>query len=969
MVCLCSPIDDACFVRLVLTAPVVILGKVYLAVKGAVGGGGGSGGGGGDTPVTKITAAPFASSVDTLVAAVQTLAAADEGEEEDAYDEQMDGAEWDCSEKNCPGTGCGVEGVVQQRAEMPGGRKLKEKIGGRGEEPLLEACCLVMLAERFPRGFIDEEAVAGLLFAADALDAVCVQSVLRRRVDSAARGRSGGRNDGKPKHGRDAGGDVVVGGREGLVEAVTALRGFMLRLGRELPASSPLLERLSPGDSLLRAIRPLGASGASLSPLLRSSAALLPFLAERCVATGQTSAVLKAVARLDWMAAGVGGDRGRRQHDHQLGSGKDKRLVLLHGILSGVVTGETHRLAATAAAAASSPSTEDLSDGSMSDDGMSDDEDGLPTVAAPLAQLCPSAPDEPGALFAAVAYCVGCLPVPRLPTATAAASMDLLKPLSPSILPVWGDALRLSFLGTHAQQLVFTRGGGGGAGAGAGARSRSQWVEDAVMYLKGRAEEAVSTNVGRSAAADCRDMDGRVFPTRLVLGDGEAATGSSERSNCCYLLRAVCGCCHLLDPPLPRPVVRQLVEAFLGMIVAGERAGASCCGGSRNENAAQWRGEANLLQTAFCLLVQHASQVQLDEIIAALLEALEMSHVGRTVSNAASGCEACSAAAAVTLVRLTTQASRGAAFNAVVPNRALSLAAALCGKLRGDGQRYCVRGRGCGGGGHRLGGSTGALTALDGLLNRQPYASVTARVVSVVLGSVEPAARAALHAAEISAHLVHGSGSVASGRTESSPMPQREAPCERRRDVVEDSLQCFRACCRVLGTVLHHYAPKVFSCAPPFAALCRSLLRLFFRLAAPASTPALTPAEAGGHRTGTALTGDGRGNISALSLEEQVSAASVLSRVLEQFVPHKKVLKKYAAFFLLEYVSLAGSVALEPAPRAALLAGVFAVMEACTRRELRQLHGLLSALPSTGQEVFRSLHEEYQRQHKYTGKM
>lgn len=1006
-------------------------------MKSAVGGG--SDGCSDDAPAaakTPTAAAPFASSVDTLVAAVQSLAAAaadgDGLGEEDAFDDQqMDGADdWDYSEDNL-GTGDdGVEDDVAVRrrrakAKTPvGDNKPKERIkGGRGEEEalLLEACCLVMLTERFPPGFIDEEAVAGLLLAADALDAVCMRglrSVLRQRVDAAATtNRSTGKNDGNPKKRRGdggVGGDVaVVVGREGLVEAVTALRAFMLRLGRELPASSSLLERLSPGDSLLRVIRrPVGVSASgkslSLSPLLRSLAALLPFLAERCVVTGQTTAVLEAVARLDLTAAaGVGGGRRRRQqlqhrhnpHQHQLGSGKDNRLVLLHGILSGVVTGETRRLAA-AAAAASSLSSEDFSD-----DDMSDEEDGLPTaviVAPSLAQLSPSAPDEPGALFAAVAYFVGCLPVPPLPAtaaaaaamATAAVSTDLLQPLSPSILPVWGDALRLSFLGPHAQQLVFARGGGGGGGgAGAGVRSRSQWVEDAVMYLRERAEEAVLASVGRPSSAGCREKDGSVvLPTRLVVvggggGGDEVATGSSERSGCCHLLRAVCGCSHLLDPPLPRPVVRVLVEAFLGMIVAGERVGGSRGGRNRDENAAQqqWRGEANLLlQTAFCLLVQHASPGQLDEIVATLLETLTLlgtSPVGRTVgrtvvgstvggstvgssrSAASSRCEACSAAAAVTLVRLTTQASRGAAFNAVMPNRALSLAAALCGKLRGGDQRCCcMRGGGIGGGGggfacgYRLESRIGALTALDGLLNRQPYASVTARVVSVVLGSLEPAARAALHAAESSAYRGHGhgygSGSIASGRSrDSSPYDD----C-RRRHAVEDSLRCFLACCRVLGTILHHYAPKVFSCAPPFAALCRSLLRLFFRLAAPSVAGENNSRDSNNN------------NVNMLSLEEQASAASVLSRVLEQFVPHKKVLKKYAAFLLLEYVSLAGSVALEPAPRAALLAGVFAVMEACTRREMRQLHGLLAALP-TGQEVFRSLNEEYQRQHKYTGKM
>ncbi|CAM9371722.1 unnamed protein product, partial [Ectocarpus sp. 8 AP-2014] len=174
--------------------------------------------------------------------------------------------------------------------------------------------------------------------------------------------------------------------------------------------------------------------------------------------------------------------------------------------------------------------------------------------------------------------------------------------------------------------------------------------------------------------------------------------------------------------------------------------------------------------------------------------------------------------------------------------------------------------------------------------------------------------------------------------------------------------RCFRACCSVVGTVLQHYARKVYSCTPPFASLCRSLLRLFFRLAT-------APAPGGGGSgvgSGAAADGAGGGD------DEQVAAASVFSRVLEQFVPHKEVLKKYAAFLLLEYVSLAGAAALEPAPRAALLSGVFAVMQACSRREMRQLHGLLlgSSPPTgTGQQVFRALNEEYQLQHKYVGKM
>ncbi|CAM9461622.1 unnamed protein product, partial [Laminaria digitata] len=294
--------------------------------------------------------------------------------------------------------------------------------------------------------------------------------------------------------------------------------------------------------------------------------------------------------------------------------------------------------------------------------------------------------------------------------------------------------------------------------------------------------------------------------------------------------------------------------------------------------------------------------------------------------------------------------------------------------------------------------ATGALEALDGLLGRQSYSSIDARVVSVILGSVEPAARAALHAAEtsvggaaaVSGQGGGGGGGGGSGRPSASRASSRGAGHEQqqqqlwlqrelllRRDL-DESARCFRACCRLLRTVLEHYARKVFSCTPPFAALCRSLLRLFFCLAAPLPPTAAVTVQGVNYFgadtfDGSGGGGGGGGGGSAgllLSLEEQVAAASALSRVLQQFVPHKEVLKKYAAFLLLEYVSLAGLVALEPAPRAALLDGVFAVMEACTRREMRQLHGLLGALPTgTGQDVFRSLYEDYQLQHKYTGKM
>lgn len=932
--------------------PVVILSKVYLTIKRVVGGVGG------DDPQVghPMSASQMMSSMEAVVAAVQALAALDE-ESGHASDGETSGSDWDSVGVHPVSDGVG--GVGSGRALE--GRWMGEDGGGGGEgsgpvggdEPLLEACCLLRLAERFPPAFLDEDAVAGLLLAADALDAVCIRSLSRR----ARRGRGE-----SPKQI----GGICSSGRTALVEAVTALRSLFLRLGLALPPSSPLLQRFSPGDTLLRVTGAITMGGTG--PLLRASAALLPFLAERCVGVGQTDAALRAVARLGLtrvseapVSEASSGGRGQQQQQTQNEGrrGQDKQLVLLHGVLSGFVAGESRRLAAAAAAAWTGE------DSDVSED------DGLPTVAPSALTLAwPSGLDQ--RLFATVSHLVGCLP-----TAETGPLALPLPPVSPSLLFVWGDALRLSFLGADAQRLVFAA-----RVTGRCLRSRSQWVNDSVVYLSERAA-AVAKSAARAEVDEVRDD---------LLGDGVSGARLSEQAACCHLLRAVCGCSHLLEPPLPRSEVRGLVEACLSIVVAGENEnGANGRDGSgrsshsnHGEGSARWRTEKNLLQTAFCLLVQHASEDQLREIVAVLLETLETTEAvsgggGGGLHNAAPHGGANLAAAAVTLVRLTTQAGRGAAFKAVMPDRALSLVAALCRQLRGDDNRAGDDeddrngfGGGCEsrGTGDGLRNATGALDALDGLLSRQPYASVTARVVSVILGSVEPATRAALRGAEGShgrATAVGSSGESegeGEGRVVLASMSPGETQAEQRHwgmSEIKESWTCFRSCCHLVGTLLQHYARKIFSCTPPFASVCRSLLRLFFCLAAPAPTVPATVAKAGDWA-------DGSSEHLVHSLEEQTSAAAALSRVLEQFVPHKEVLKKYAAFYLLEYVSLAGSIALEPAPRAALLAGVFAVIDACTRREMRQLHGLLGALP-TGQEVFRSLHEEYQRRHKYTGKM
>lgn len=1007
-----------------LAAPAVILCHLYRAVKGTINDSGAKKG----QSATTAANVSSRSSLDVLVGAISSLSASVIGRERSNAGSTSDSESAMETGDEAPLPEEDEEEEEEEEEVSVKKKKNRETEEARrdtwGERPLLEGCCLIVLIERFPVGFLSQEAVVGVMLAADALDSVCTRILGRKRNKQTERGSAAA-----------------------LVDALTSLRSLMLRFGISMSQNSLLSGRFSPGAAIVRVASLVGdgSSGGRASPrLLRSSAKLAPFLAASCFLVGQTRALLKAGSVLEegsstwWVEVGGGNE--------DKSSNTEPRLVLLHGLLSGIVAGETNRLstAAIAAAAASFDSDDTASEGE--NDEMSD------LAAASILSPADDS-DEPPALFALVARLVALMPsldrrreqqrvAPSWSLGSGPIETGVLGRgiLSPSLLLVWGDALRLSFLGNSAESLVF------GPAEGVKNRSRSRWVEDAVCLVRATAEATMTPaeNGFEAAAAEAAtpfselkrvNQGGLSRPEPRGPKPREPKAGGpgpSERSACCHLLRAVCGCSHLLDPPLPRHAMVVLVEAFLFLSVAGKGSASNGSPTRRDDDKVggpvrQWQGETLLLQTAFCLLVQHAPEAQLHTIVETLLETLQGKRWPRSVPDAPgmpgddaeskSACNAVHARAdydntgspsrsernrnqgsgrevrgfvmcqdnerlvpmAVTLVRLVAQAGRGGAFVAAMRAHGLRLVSALCRQLRlaAQGDHYdCpdregIYNHGCRGRrDQELVDMTDGLDALEALLSRLPYASVSARVVSVVLGSLEPATSLASAAIRFAPYCkpenCYNDGEVNAGGTS-----------------IHHSLACFRACCRLLVVLLQHYAKKLYSCTSPFAALCRSLLRFFFCLASVGSGEASHMRRGGPIRTTTTKTtttlsrsgaaSSSNGTVDGVILPstgDHVAAASALSRVFQQFLPHKEVLKKYSAFLLLEYVSLAGSIALEPAPRAALLEGIFTVMEACTPREMRQLQGLLGGLPTgTGLEVFRSLYEEYQRQHKYTGKM
>jgi Urb2/Npa2 family len=242
-----------------------------------------------------------------------------------------------------------------------------------------------------------------------------------------------------------------------------------------------------------------------------------------------------------------------------------------------------------------------------------------------------------------------------------------------------------------------------------------------------------------------------------------------------------------------------------------------------------------------------------------------------------------------------------------------------------------------------------AMAAAESLLTRQTVSCLRDREIGFLLGSLSPALQAA------AAHSTNTSSSSSS----SSDSTTAAATAAAAAAAAAASVLLHSA--RLAGALLRHYAKKVKCAAAPLIALLRSQVRLLFALlAAPAAAD---------HTDST--------NTASSSSEHSCSAgvaAAAVSRLLEALLPHKEVFKHYAPALLAEYVLLSvhssssssGSGSAAAADKQALLRGVFCLIDACGPGEIQQLH---SALDTTGRALFQVLYGDYQRRHKYAGRI
>ena len=99
-------------------------------------------------------------------------------------------------------------------------------------------------------------------------------------------------------------------------------------------------------------------------------------------------------------------------------------------------------------------------------------------------------------------------------------------------------------------------------------------------------------------------------------------------------------------------------------------------------------------------------------------------------------------------------------------------------------------------------------------------------------------------------------------------------------------------------------------------------------------------------------------------VEKELECAPAFERFSQELATHGKAFKHYAVHWLVAYVDTCRRSTIPPGLRAALDAAAFHWIDMCQDHELQQIHAILR---STNRLIFKDLHENYDRMHKYRG--
>jgi hypothetical protein len=90
-----------------------------------------------------------------------------------------------------------------------------------------------------------------------------------------------------------------------------------------------------------------------------------------------------------------------------------------------------------------------------------------------------------------------------------------------------------------------------------------------------------------------------------------------------------------------------------------------------------------------------------------------------------------------------------------------------------------------------------------------------------------------------------------------------------------------------------------------------------------------------------------------------------LARLYEEISQHPPF-KKYSIYLISDFIELLVNSALSQETRKVLIPGIFSLMDISTDFEYQQLHTLLN---TTSKAIFKGLYAQYQKDHKFKGKI
>ena len=91
-----------------------------------------------------------------------------------------------------------------------------------------------------------------------------------------------------------------------------------------------------------------------------------------------------------------------------------------------------------------------------------------------------------------------------------------------------------------------------------------------------------------------------------------------------------------------------------------------------------------------------------------------------------------------------------------------------------------------------------------------------------------------------------------------------------------------------------------------------------------------------------------------------------INRLLECFADHEKAFNKHAPYLISDIIHLQKELPLPQSIRTHLLPGIYAILRICSKHELDLINIWLD---EAGKSIFHSLHADYTKYYKFTGKV